>query len=157
METIASVSPFWLWLALAGLLLIIELMLVPTGFLLIAAGAAACVSGLAFMAPASHMWQGAAFAALTLVSTLVWRRVIRRQEKKGGVEQPGVNERAAQLVGHTAILTEGVFGGRGRLKINDSSWPVEADTDYPAGTMVEVVKVRGITLVVKSMASGGNS
>ncbi len=37
------------------------------------------------------------------------------------------------------------------MRVGDSSWPVSADADLPAGSRVEVIAVEGITLRVKAV------
>ena len=87
---------------------------------------------------------------LTVLSSLFWWKVVRKRSKAREEEDEGIlNVKTRQLIGYRALLTEDIKGGRGRIRVNDSPWPVEADRDYPAGTLVEVVAVKGIMLRVR--------
>ena len=147
------IALFWIWLTLGGILLAVEVLIVPSGFLL-CIGTAACLVGAVtfFFSGIPLVWELSLFALLSLISCYGWWAVLRK--RRGGVEHAqgdALNAKARQLAGYRAVLAEGLKNGRGRLRVNDSSWPVEADADYPAGTQVEVTEVRGITLKVKAM------
>lgn len=146
-------ASFWIWLVLGGALLIAEVLLVPSGFSL-CVGTAACVVGITtfFFPGISLVWELSLFALLSVVSCYAWWTILRK--KRGGVDhadQGVLNVKTRQLVGYRAVLAEGLKNGRGRLNVNDSSWPVEADADYPAGTRVEVTEMKGITLKIKAV------
>ena len=46
-------------------------------------------------------------------------------------------------------LDQAIVGGRGRVRIGDSSWIAEGP-DLPAGTRVRVVAVEGVVLKVQA-------
>ena len=147
------IAPFWIWLILGGALLAVEVLIVPSGFLL-CIGTAACVVGALtfFFSAIPLVWELSLFALLSLASCYGWWTVLRR--RRGGVDHADgdiLNVKTRQLVGYRAVLSEWLKNGRGRLRVNDSSWPVEADADYPAGTRVEVTEVSGITLKIKAV------
>lgn len=145
-----GIDPHWFWVALACLLLAVEVLVVPTGFFLCLGTSAALMAVLAFFMPSlSWLWMLAIYAGLMVLSCLFWKMVMRRRPKEADSDR--LSRRGAQIVGVRLVLEEEIKGGRGRVKINDSPWPVEADEDYPAGTRVEVVEVRGITLKVKAV------
>ena len=50
-EFLSSLQPFWLWLAGACLLLMVEVLVVPTGFFLCLGTSAAAIAALLFFAP----------------------------------------------------------------------------------------------------------
>lgn len=155
MDTLLShVDPFWLWLALGGVLLAVEVLIVPTGFLL-CIGTAACIVGALtfFFTGIPFLWELSLFALLSVAACYGWWAFLRK--RRGGIddntESPVLNVKTRQLKGYRAVLTEPMQAGKGRLRINDSSWPIEADEDYPAGTRVEVLEISGITLKVKAV------
>ncbi len=146
------ISPVWLWFGLACLLLAVEVLIAPSGFFLCCGTAAAIVAFTVFLFPAMPwLWSLSFFALLLIIACYVWWKLLRH---KFGAhrETPAdmLNVKPRQLVGYRAALAEPIKAGRGRLKVNDSPWPVEAEIDYPAGTLVEVTEVKGITLKVKA-------
>jgi len=154
-EFISSLQPYWLWLALAFMLLAIEVLMLPSGLFLCLGTAAALMGAIRFFAPGmSPLWALTLFSILLVLSSLFWWKVMRKQRTAHEAGEDGhLNVKTRQLIGYRAALDEDIKGGRGKLRVNDSHWPVEADADYPAGTRVEVVAVKGITLRVKSVES----
>jgi inner membrane protein len=63
-------------------------------------------------------------------------------------DQPNLNRPAAQLVGRVLILAEAIEGGRGKVRVGDTLWPVEGP-DAPAGAEVKVTAAKGTVLVVE--------
>ncbi len=152
-----SIQPFWLWFALACILLAAEALVLPAGFLLCLGSSAALVAGLLFFAPGlSQLWALTLFAFLSVLSGLFWWKIIRTRRKARAEEQEdSLNLKTRQLIGYRAVLDEAIRGGRGRIRVNDSLWPAEADADYPAGVLVEVAAIRGITLHVRLVEPEG--
>lgn len=140
-----NVEPYWIWLGIGCLLLAVEVLIVPTGFFLCLGTSAGIMAAIAFFVPTvTWLWMLAIYAALMVISCLFWMKVMRRGAKEADSDR--LSRRSAQIVGTRLVLEEGLRGGRGRVRIKDSPWPVEADEDYPAGTRVEVAEVSGITL-----------
>ncbi|MEI7345005.1 NfeD family protein [Dickeya chrysanthemi] len=136
----------WFWLSLGGLLLAAE-MLGAGGYLLWSGIAALFTGILAWLLPLDWAWQYIAFAVLTVVAALLWWQWLRRRLDKQPT--PMLNQRGQQLIGLHTTLTEPLVNGLGRVNIGDSSWRVQAEQDLPAGTVVEVIAVEGITLRVR--------
>jgi inner membrane protein len=141
--------PHLLWLSLGGLLLAAE-MLGGNGYLLWS-GVAAMVTGLlVWLLPFGWEWQGALFALLTLLAAWLWWRWLARRVREQKPADAALNQRGVQLVGKHFILDTALVNGRGHMRVGDSTWPVSADDDLPAGTPVEVVAVEGITLRIRA-------
>ncbi|UCZ76195.1 NfeD family protein [Dickeya zeae] len=136
----------WFWLSLGGLLLAAE-MLGATGYLLWSGVAALLTGILAWLLPLDWAWQSTAFAVLTVIAALWWWQWLRRRLEKQPA--PVLNQRGQQLIGLHTTLSEPLVNGFGRINIGDSSWRIQAEQDLPAGTVVEVTAVEGITLQVK--------
>ncbi|MGV3346462.1 NfeD family protein [Enterobacteriaceae bacterium LUAb1] len=137
--------PQWFWLTLGGLLLIAE-MLGTSGYLLWS-GIASVVTGLVIWhLPLSWEGQGVLFAVLTLSAVFIWWRWMQYCSNKRPVST--LNQRGAQLTGQLLILNESLQNGIGHVRVNDSSWRVQASEDLPAGTRVIITAVEGITLKV---------
>lgn len=137
------------WLSLGGLLLAAE-MLGGNGYLLWS-GMAAVVTGLlVWLVPFGWELQGVIFAALTLIAAWLWWLWLSRRVREQKPADASLNQRGQQLVGRRFILDNALVNGRGHMRVGDSSWPVSAESDLPAGSKVEVIAVEGITLRVKA-------
>src|SRR5690606_14573262 len=88
------------------------------------------------------------FGVLSAVATLLWWKFGRSKYVKS--EQPLLNQRAAQYIGHEFPLVEPIQGGRGKVVVGDTVWLVQG-SDAPAGTRVRVVGVTGAVLQVESV------
>jgi membrane protein implicated in regulation of membrane protease activity len=151
MDSLVDVQAFWFWLGLTFALLAVEALIAPTGFFLGMGTAAAAVALVTFIFPdLSWLWALTLFAMLTVVAGWVWWVMVRSRSARNS-EAPELNLKARQLLGYRGVLDQALRNGKGKLRVNDSPWMVEADQDYPAGTRVEVVRVRGIVLEVKSL------
>ncbi|MDP6831483.1 MAG: NfeD family protein [Alphaproteobacteria bacterium] len=142
LETLA----YWDWFIAALALIILEI--VAPGAVFMWLGIAAGVVGAAvFIAPElDWKWQFAMFAVLSVVSIVVSRRYLKRRPL--ATDHPDLNRRGAQYVGRDFILDSAVVGGRGRMRVDDSTWRVEGP-DLPAGTTVRVTEVAGATLKIE--------
>ena len=148
MIEIILAHPHIFWLSLGGLLLAAE-MLGGNGYLLWS-GVAAIITGLLiWLLPLGWEWQGALFAVLTLVATWLWWRWLSARVRRQPKADSQLNQRGQQLIGQRLTLDTALVNGRGHVRVGDSSWPAIADADLPAGSVVEVTAVEGITLRVK--------
>lgn len=86
---------------------------------------------------------GAACLIADVVIDLVWAHPAVSQS-----DQPNLNRPAAQLVGRVLILAEAIEGGRGKVRVGDTLWPVEGP-DAPQGAEVRVTAAKGTVLVVE--------
>lgn len=141
-------QPFWIWLAVGALILAIEAAL-GTEWLLwpsVSAGVVALLTlaGVRLGLPAEI----AAFAVLTLVTTLASRKLISRVSP----DAPDINDRALRLVGQKAEVVAPFVEGRGRVFVSGAEWLAdlvgEADGP-PVGGSVRVEAVEGARLKVK--------
>lgn len=129
----------WNWMVLGFLLLILELVL--PGVFLLWIGIAALVTGalsLALWDAGVWTWQAQvlAFLLLSVAAVLAGRRIMASRPDES--DQPLLNQRGAQLIGRTAILTEPIREGRGRVHLDDTVWIVSGP-NLPAGSRVRVV------------------
>lgn len=156
MESLAGLivaQPFWLWAALAAMLLIAEV-LSGSGWLLWPAASAGAtgllVAATAIGTPAALL----VFAVLTLVSTLAARRIFPRRPRTH--DGSDINDNVARLVGHQGRASQAFDGRSGRVAIDGKEWAAELDEGealepgtLEAGAMVEVVSVQGARLRVR--------
>ncbi len=148
---IASLGP-WNWWILGFVLLAAEL--AAPGVFLIWIGLAALVMGTASL----FLWEQALwswqiqlllFAGLSVIITLIGRRFYGSDDAK--TDQPLLNRRGESLVGRTATLAEPIREGRGRIRLDDTWWPVSGP-DLPAGMRVRVAHWSGSELIVEPVA-----
>lgn len=140
-------QPFWIWLAIGVLLLAVEAMF-STEWLLwpaVSAGVVAVMTaaGVRLGLPG----EVAVFAVLTVISTLLSRRLISKANPDG----PDINDRDSRLVGQRARVVETFVSGRGRVFISGAEWPAEIVGEAPVeGQDVVVMRVNGSLLTVQS-------
>ena len=87
------------------------------------------------------------FLILTLVIAYFGKQYVRSHNLDKS-EVGDLNDRGSQLVGKTAVLTDAIANGSGRVKIGDTTWRVQGD-DTKAGSKVRVVSADGGTLTVE--------
>ena len=140
-------QPFWIWLAIGVLLLAVEAMF-STEWLLwpaVSAGVVAVMTaaGVRLGLPG----EVAVFAILTVIATLLSRRLISKANPDG----PDINDRDSRLVGQRARVVETFVAGRGRVFISGAEWPAEIVGEAPVeGQDVVVMRVNGSLLTVQS-------
>jgi membrane protein implicated in regulation of membrane protease activity len=141
----------WQWVVLAGVLVLLELVTPSLFFFLWLAPGALIAASVAWLAPAA-IWQVQAvvFAVATIIGMLAWLRFRPSPAPPG---EPGLNRRAAALVGSQLTLDRPIRNGLGRATVGDSSWTVSGP-DLPAGAVVTVVGVDGNRLRVRSKEPG---
>jgi len=141
-------QPFWIWLALGVILLAVEAAF-STEWLLwpaVAAGIVAVVTALHL--PLGGFWgEVALFAVLTVIATLLSRRLIQRVNPG---DAPDINARDGRLIGQRARVVETFVDGRGRVFVSGAEWAAEIDgAAPPVGESVVVEAVDGARLRVR--------
>ena len=142
-----AAQPFWIWLAIGVLVLAVEAMF-STEWLLwpaVSAGVVAVMTaaGVRLGLPG----EVAVFAVLTVIATLLSRRLISKANPDG----PDINDRESRLVGQRARVVETFVSGRGRVFISGAEWPAEIVGEAPIeGQDVVVMRVNGSLLTVQS-------
>jgi hypothetical protein len=141
---------FWHWLALAGVLVVIEI--AAPGVVFLWLGIAAGVTGLALLAVPGmgYQIQLTLFAVLSVAAVIAGRRLVRRTQSGGPAST--LNRRGAQYVGSSFALEDDTENGHGKVRIADSHWSVklEGSGDLPKGTRVVVTGCDGATLRVRA-------
>ena len=142
-----AAQPFWIWLALGVLLLAVEAAM-STEWLLwpaVSAGVVAVVTALGL--PLDFTGEVALFAALTVATTLLSRRLIQRVNPS---DSPDINARDARLIGQRAQVVQAFVDGRGRVFVSGAEWVAEIDGAAPlAGESVIVEGMDGPKLKVR--------
>ncbi|PDT40170.1 MULTISPECIES: NfeD family protein [Sinorhizobium] len=147
-ERIAFELGPWNWWVL-GLLLLAAEVILPGVFLVWIALAALLTGVLSLLLWDTALWvwevQLVTFSLLALVSVVIGRRFV---VSSSGSDEPLLNRRGESLVGRTAVLEQPIAEGRGRVRLDDTTWLVEGP-DLPAGTRVRIVASSGRQLTVE--------
>ena len=135
--TLYSGHAFWVWLAIGGVLLAIE-MSTGSGWLLWPAGSAALVAVLSLL-HLNFAWEMIFFAGLTIATTFAGRRYLTRTAPTG----PDINDTSSHLLGHHGQAVTPFERGLGRVLVLGKEWAAETDTAEPLqpGARVEVVAI----------------
>ena len=135
------------WLILAAVLGIAEMLTLTAalGLLAVAALAAAAAAALG----GNPFAQFAAFAAVAVAGLALVRPLVRRQlqVRMGPQHRFGV----AALVGRQARVVQEVTGHAGRVRIGGEEWSARAYDEtlvIPAGATVDVIQIEGATALV---------
>ncbi len=140
-------ATYWHWWILGMVLLGIEVF-VP-GFFFLWLGIAAGVVGLILFFDPALSWQIQVilYALLSLASIFAWQFWLHSMLTPH-TDQPTLNRRAVQYVGRTFVLEQAIVNGRGRIRIEGTSWSVEGP-DLPEGSVVRVITANGAVLQVE--------
>ena len=147
MNTLNALDPHWAWLAL-GLLLAAAEMAMPGTFLIWLAGAAMVTVLLTWVTPIGVELQIVIFCVLAIVAVYSGRRYLRANPVVP--VDPKMNDRGAQAVGETVLVTHAIDGGAGRVKLGDSEW-IARGPDAAPGTRMRVCAHDGAILMVEHL------
>lgn len=139
-------NPHWVFIALGGVLLIVELL--GTGGYSLWSGISAFIVGLiAWIVPIAWSFLWILFAIFTLLTAYVWWLWLKKhggdKSVKGHLNQP-----QQDLLGITTTVVEQIHNGYGRVKIKDGTWSATCDQDVEIGERVKVIAVDGLVLKV---------
>lgn len=145
MIDIGALDSHWLWLILAVLFGIGEIV-IPGIFLFWIAIAAALTAGVTIVTGIALPAQIIVFAVLCLIATYAGKRWYRDNPVES--QDPLLNDRGARLVGEIVTVVEAIRGGQGRVKLGDGVWPCRGP-DAADGALMRVTGVTGNALIVE--------
>lgn len=133
---------FWVWAALAAVLIVGEIF--TAGFFLLPFAIGAVVAAILAWVGVEVVPQWLAFVAVSVASLLYLRRFVGSQE-----DQPPVG--ANRWVAARGVVLEAIEpdSTSGLVRIDGEEWRATASTPLAAGTKVVVREVRGTRLVVE--------
>lgn len=139
---------FWIWIILAAVLFVIEMLTLSFFILPFAVGglAAAITNAIGL----DLVWQVVIFIAVSAISLVALRPLARRLTRKGADVKVG----AERLVGMRGKVVEGESQtGEFRVIVGGEPWNAvtEEGTKLTPETAVEVLAVNSNTLIVKSV------
>ncbi len=141
-EFLASLA-FWHWLVLGVSLVIIEVFAPGAVFLWLGISAG-IVGVIVWLIPGLDWeYQLLLFAILAIASVVVARRYLRAHPLES--DEPNLNQSCHQKMGRTFTLDEPVVNGRGKIRVDDSTWKISCD-DCDSGTNVIIKGVDGVVL-----------
>ena len=144
----------FIWLIVAALLAITELM-IPGVYLTFVALGAAATGVLALLFPELGLiGQLISFAAWSSVAVLIGKRWYNTNPIPSS--DPDLNNRAARMIGQRVTVVDPIAGGTGRVRVGDGEWPAEGP-DLAAGEKARVIEVRGGVVVVEAVKAIGAS
>ncbi|CAN5165267.1 NfeD family protein [soil metagenome] len=147
MIDLTALDSYWIWLILAAVFGIGEI-IIPGVFLLWIAIAAALTGGITMLAGISLPVQIILFAILSIIATYGGRRWYANNPVAS--QDPLLNDRAARLIGETVTVVEAIRGGHGRVKVGDGVWSCRG-ADTAEGTLMRVAGVSGNELIVEAL------
>jgi len=144
-------EPWMVWLAVAGVAAIVELM-IPGVFLGFVAIGAAITAILSLLFPELGL-------AGQLVSVAAWTGVAVAIGKRwyGGSNaiessDPHLNDPTHRLIGARVVVAQAIADGEGRVRLGDSEWPAYGP-DAEVGARMRVTGIEGGVLLVEPAAA----
>lgn len=147
MDDLNNLDPHWIWLAI-GLILAAAEMAIPGVFLIWLAGAALITGLLTWALPIGLPLQIVIFAVLAIVAVFSGRRYLRSNPIHDA--DPLMNHRGARMAGETAVVTQAIVGGTGRIHVGDSEW-LARGPDTPPGAHMRITGSDGAVLLVEPL------
>ena len=146
MTWIATLQP-WHWLVLGILLLGLETLGIG-GFLIGFAIACFVQSLIVFLAPELH-WslQIFIFAINAVIFTFLYWKVFKPFNSR--TDQPQLNDRAAQMVGRSAVIDVDMPHGEGKVMFGDTYWRIKSEGPLASGDAVSVTAAKDMVLMVQ--------
>ena len=136
------------WLVLGFILLILEI-IVPGIFFLWWGIAALIIAAVSYFFLLSIVVSGVLFAVLATVASVCWWRY-QSWKNRQDLSVNLLNQRGLAMQGQQGRVTEVLSGNTARASFGDTTWRVEGQ-ELQVGDLVEVIAVRGITLLVRKV------
>lgn len=141
----------WHWLALALVVLGLELALGTIDLLWISAAAMLTALFKWIMpAPIDGLEGQLLFFAVTAIALLVLGRTVFGDWRNQESDKPLLNKRMESMIGTRALVTQSFAAGTGRVKIGDTEWLAHATNgeNFAAGAMVLIKDVEATAVKV---------
>jgi membrane protein implicated in regulation of membrane protease activity len=144
--------PFYLWLIVAIIFIIIEIF--TAGFFYACFGAGALAAMITAYFTESIIWQIGVFCVVSVV-LIPATRSFARKISDDSVPQAG----ADALIGMTGVVTETirVTEGTGMVRVDGQRWRANAANEIAEGENIKVTDVRGAKLIVEEVVKQGGS
>ena len=134
-----------IWLVIAGVCLVIEIM--TTGFLVFWLAIGALISMIVSLFTDSILIQTAVFVISSAILIFATKPFVKKFAKTKNVKT-----NAFSIIGQNGIVTKEIdsINAKGQVKIDGETWSAvgKDDIDIPKGTEVEVLEIKGVKAVV---------
>ena len=134
-----------IWLIIAGVCLVIEIM--TTGFLVFWLAIGALISMIVSLFTDSILIQTAVFVISSAILIFATKPFVKKFAKTKNVKT-----NAFSIIGQNGIVTKEIdsINAKGQVKIDGETWSAvgKDDMDIPKGTEVEVLEIKGVKAVV---------
>lgn len=145
------VNVWMIWMVFAAIFIVAEIF--TAGFFVLWFGIGAAAAGVLAILDFGAGWQWGVFIVVSGVLFVVSRRFSERFTKK---QPPGIG--ADRFIGKKGVVLEDVdnIKNTGRVQLKKEEWRADSDTGevIQVGNRVEVTKVDGTHLVVKTLKEG---
>ena len=135
-----------IWLIIAGVCLVIEIM--TTGFLVFWLAIGALISMIVSLFTDSILIQTAVFVISSAILIFATKPFVKKFAKTKDVKT-----NAFSIIGQNGIVTKEIdsINAKGQVKIDGETWSAvgKDDMDIPKGTEIEVVEIKGVKAIVK--------
>ncbi len=135
---------YWIWLALAGGFIVLEILTLSLIFFSFAIAAVVGALGAAIWVGGSFQWVG--FAVTAVLSLALIRPFVRKYLfKKSSGGSTGVDA----LINHQALTLTEVTDLSGSIRLRNETWTARSlKGSIPSGTQVLVARIDGATAIV---------
>ena len=134
-----------IWLVIAGVCLVIEIM--TTGFLVFWLAIGALISMIVSLFTNSILIQTAVFVISSAILIFATKPFVKKFAKTKNVKT-----NAFSIIGQNGIVTKEIdsINSKGQVKIDGETWSAvgKDDMNIPKGTEVEVLEIKGVKAVV---------
>ncbi len=134
-----------IWLVIAGVCLVIEIM--TAGFLVFWLAIGAVISMIVSLFTDSILIQTAVFVISSAILIFATKPFVKKFAKTKNVKT-----NAFSIIGQNGIVTKEIdsINAKGQVKIDGETWSAvgKDDMDIPKGTEVEVLEIKGVKAVV---------
>ena len=134
-----------IWLVIAGVCLVIEIM--TTGFLVFWLAIGALISMIVSLFTDSILIQTAVFVISSAILIFATKPFVKKFAKTKDVKT-----NAFSIIGQNGIVTKEIdsINAKGQVKIDGETWSAvgKDDMNIPKGTEVEVLEIKGVKAVV---------
>jgi len=134
-----------IWLSLAFLLGIAEIMSLDLVLIMLAVGALAG-AGIAVIAPSLWWLQILVASGISIMMLLLLRPTLLAKVRN----MPGYRSSSAKMVGSSGVATSQIDKAGGEIKVDGQSWsarPYSSDLVIEQGTEIEVYEIDGVIAV----------
>ncbi len=137
---------WYLWLIAAGIFFVVEIM--TTGFLIFWLGIGSILAMITSFIIDNLFIQTAVFVISSVVLIFLTKPLISKYVDTN----KSIVTNAYSIIGKTGVVIKDIdsINGIGQVKVNGEIWSAKSEENIVSGTNVEILKIDGVKLIVKS-------